>query len=598
MKKGTQSALRQFGLGLVALGVVYGIGQKVFTRFDLTHDKRYTLSEATLAQMDMAVEPLVIDVFLEGSFPGEFRKLQNETRQLLEEFKAYNPSIRYRFVDPLSDDEAMNVYKREWIYDLFRMDNPMISDQDKLEIKKSIEEIPDLDKALMETFTGAGMNPARISVNDKGKQSEAVLFPWAIVKYGDRVTKVPLLKNMMGANTAEKVNSSVQHLEYAFAQATKTVVSEKKQRIAVLKGNGQMHDLLMADFIKSVRENYYIGTFTLDSVAKSPKRSLEALQKYDLMIVAKPTEAFTEEEKQVLDQYIVRGGKSLWLVEEVAMEMDSLYNETGSTLAFPRSLNLADMFFRYGVRINPKLVKDAMATPISLATGEPGSATQYMQYPWLYAPMVYAQTEHPIVANMDAMRFDFTNSIDTLANGVKKTVLLSSSPYTMQVGTPTEISLAEVQDQPDPENYKTGTLPLAVLLEGNFTSTFHNRILPFDDAQFVGQGKNNQMIVVADGDIIRNQLDKNYRPLELGFDKWTNTLYANKEFLLNSVNYLLDDAGLLELRNKNVELPLLDPEKVYANYSLSQWITVGIPLGILALAGLAFTQIRKRRYSK
>lgn len=481
MKKGNQSALRQFGISLVALGVIYGLSQRIFTRFDLTHDKRYTLSEATLGQMDKAVEPLQIEVFLEGSFPGEFRKLQQETRQLLEEFKAYNPNVRYQFVNPLSEDEALSVYKREWIYDLFRMDNPQLTDQDKLEIKKSIEEIPDLDSALMETFSRAGMNPARLSVNDKGKQTEEVIFPWALIKYGDRITKVPLLKNMMGANTAEKVNSSVQHLEYAFAQATKTVLQEKSQRIAVLKGNGQMHDLLMADFIKSMRENYYIGTFTLDSVAVSPLRSIDALSKYDLLVVAKPTEAFSEEEKQVLDQYIVRGGKSLWLMEEVAMEMDSLYNENGATLAYPRPLNLADMFFRYGIRINPKLVKDAMATPISLATGEMGSATQYMQYPWLYSPMVYAQSEHPIVANMDAMRFEFSNSIDTLANGVKKTVLLSSSPYTKLVGTPMEISLAEVQEQPNPEEYKTGVLPLAVLLEGDFTSTYHNRILPFED---------------------------------------------------------------------------------------------------------------------
>jgi len=287
------------------------------------------------------------------------------------------------------------------------------------------------------------------------------------------------------------------------------------------------------------------------------------------------------------------------LVDQVNIEMDSLYNDAGATLAYPFDLNLNDLFFKYGVRINPTIIKDVMAAPIALATGEQGSATQYTQYPWFYSPLVYPSSANPIVSNVDALKFQFANSIDTLKNGIKKTILLQSSPYSKAVGTPVEVSLDMVTDRPEQSAFKnTGNIPIAVLLEGQFHSVYENRVLPFNEKTFKSIGKNNKMIVVSDGDIIRNQLDKNFQPLELGYDKWTNKLYGNKEFMMNCVNYLLDDNGLINIRSKAVNLPLLDKEKVYTNYTLSQVITVGLQIVILGIFGLGFTYIRRRKYAK
>jgi gliding-associated putative ABC transporter substrate-binding component GldG len=546
---------------IAVLVLLNGIGSQFFHRFDLTQDKRYTLSPTSLSILKEVKEPLIVDVFLKGQFPGEFKKLQTETQQLLEEFKAYNKNITFQFVNPLENEEERDT--------------------------------------IIQSFMERGLTPVNVTVEDKGKQTQEVVFPWAIATYNGRSVKVPLLKNLMGASTAEKVVSSVQHLEYAFANAFNTVSKNKEKKVAIIKGNGELHDLLMADFIKQVRENYYIGTFTLDSVAKKPNESLSYLKKYDLAVIAKPTEKFSDEEKLALDQFVINGGKTLWLVDQVNIEMDSLYNDAGATLAYPFDLNLNDLFFKYGVRINPTIIKDVMAAPIALATGEQGSATQYTQYPWFYSPLVYPSSTNPIVSNVDALKFQFVNSIDTLKNGIKKTVLLQSSPYSKAVGTPVEVSLNMVTDRPEQSAFKnTGNIPIAILLEGQFHSVYENRVLPFDEKTFKSIGKNNKMIVVSDGDIIRNQLDKNFQPLELGYDKWTNKLYGNKEFMMNCVNYLLDDNGLINIRSKAVNLPLLDKEKVYTNYTVSQVITVGLPIVILGIFGLAFTYIRKRKYAK
>ena len=544
---------------LAILLLINGIGSHFFYRIDLTQDHRYTLSKTSLEILKEVKEPLIIDVFLKGQFPGEFKKLQTETQQILEEFKAYNKNITFQFVNPIENEEERDT--------------------------------------IIQSFLERGLTPVNVTVEDKGKQTQEVVFPWAIATYNGRSTKVPLLKNSMGASTAEKVVSSVQHLEYAFANAFNTIAKAKEKKVAVIKGNGELHDLQMADFIKQVRENYFIGTFTLDSVAKKPNESLAYLKKYDLAIIAKPTEKFSDEEKLVLDQFVMNGGKTLWLIDQVNIEMDSLYNDSGATLAYPFDLNLNDQFFRYGFRINPTLVKDVMATPIALATGEKGSATQYTQYPWFYSPLVYPTGKNPIVSNVDALKFEFTNGIDVLKNDIKKTVLLQSSPYSKLVGTPIDINLNMVTERPEQSDFKnTGNIPLALLLEGKFTSVYKNRVLPFPEKAFQSIGKNNKMIVVSDGDIIRNQLDKNYQPLELGYDKWTNKLYGNKEFLMNCVNYLLDDNGLINIRSKEVNLPLLDKEKVYQDYSVIQWITVGLPIVILAIFGFLFTYLRKRKY--
>ena len=560
MKENKSKALKQLGIVFLAIIVINLISNFLFKRFDLTQDKRYTLSETTLNIIESVDSPLYIEVYLEGNFPPEFKRLQNETKQLLEEFTAYNSNIIFNFKNPIEKEETR--------------------------VEK------------MKEFYAKGMQPLSITVEDKGKQSQEVVFPWAQATYGDKFTKIALLKNLMGASTEQKVISSVQHLEFGFAEAINKVSKEKQKKIAVIKGNGELIEPFMADFLKTVKESYYIGPFTLDSVAKQPTQTLEALKKYDLAVIAKPTEAFTEEEKQVLDQYIMNGGKTLWLVDVISADMDSLYNETGTILAAQRELNLTDMFFKYGIRMNPLLIKDEYATPIKLATGNQGSETQMQEYTWKFAPFIYPTSTNPIVKNMEGIKFEFASPIEILKNDIKKTVLLSSSEYSKTIGTPSPISLDMVTEETTPEEYEgKGLLPVAVLMEGKFKSAYQNRILPFKDNSFQATGKENKMIMISDGDVVKNQMDKGV-PLELGFDKWTNQLYGNKEFLMNCVNYLLDDNGLINIRSKDVDLPLLNKEEVYKNYTAAQLITVGLPIVILAIFGFLFTFLRKRKYSR
>lgn len=561
MKASTKQNIKTLAITIFILIVLNILGTLFFHRFDLTKDKRYTLSPTSLGIIKQVENPLSIKIYMAGELPADFRRLQQETKQLLEEFQAYNKNIVFEFVDPLANEE----------------------------------ESDELTKSLFQK----GLTPVNITVDDKGKQSQAMVFPWAVAVYNNKEVNIPLLKNRMGASTTQKVIGSIQHLEYSIADAINKVTKNKQKKVAIIRGNGELKEIYIAKMLLQIRESYFIGPFTLDSVAKDPNGTLNALKKYDLAIISKPTEKFSDEEKEVLDQFIMNGGKTLWLIDQTAADMDSLYNDAGATLAYPRDLNLNDMFFKYGFRINPDLVKDEQGSPIKLATGEQGSATQYQDFIWKFAPQVYPTSQHPIVKNLGGIKFDFANPIDTLKNGIKKTVLLQSSQYSKTIGTPAEVNLNMVTEKTTPEEYvNKGNKSMAVLLEGEFHSAFENRVLPFKDNSFAAKGKPNKMIVVADGDLARNQLDKNLEPVELGYDQRTGNLYDNKDFIMNCINYLLDDTGLINIRSKDVELPLLDKEKVYQSYTLTQFITIGVPILILALFGLAFTFIRKRKYRK
>lgn len=561
MNTATKNSLKSVGITLVLLLVFNTMGSFFFYRFDLTKDKRYTLSPTSLHIIEKVNKPLYIKVYMQGELHAEFKRLQLETRQMLEEFQGYNSNIVFEFIDPLEDEAT------------------------------SMENIKELYRK--------GLTPINISVDNKGKQSQAMVFPWAIAVYDNKEVNIPLLKNIMGASTSDKVIGSVQHLEYSIADALNKIIQNKQKKIAIIKGNGELHEAYIAKFLLQTKESYHIGPFTLDSVAKEPVNSLEALKKYDLAIIAKPTETFSESEKQVVDQYIVNGGKMIWLIDQVVAEMDSLYSPTGNTLAFPRDLNLNDFFFKYGIRIYPDLVKDEQGSPVKLASGEQGSATQFQEFNWKFAPQVYPQSKHPIVKNLGGIKFDFANAIDTLKNGIKKTVLLQSSQYSKRIGTPTEISLNSVNEETTPADYlNKGNIPLSVLLEGNFHSMFENRVLAFNQTNFQAKGKLGKMIVISDGDVIKNQLDENLLPVELGYDQRSGNLYDNKDFLMNCVNYLLDDSGLINIRSKDLDLPLLDKEKVYENYTYIQFLTIGLPLVILSLFGILFTWVRRRKYGR
>ncbi|HET8887006.1 MAG TPA: gliding motility-associated ABC transporter substrate-binding protein GldG [Salinimicrobium sp.] len=540
---------------LVGLNI---LSYNFFERFDLTQDQRYTLSEAAKETVKDVESPVIIDVFLKGDFPPEFRRLQRETRYLLEEFEAYNPNIEFNFVNPLAEGDDANT--------------------------------------IAEQFYSLGMTPARLNVVENGKSSETIIFPWAIANFNQKTVKIPLLKNMLGASDEERINSSVQQLEYAFADAFTKLLNPKQKKIAVMRGNGELDDRYIASFIRTLQDYYRIAPFTLDSAATNPQKTLRSLKEYDLIIEAKPTIPFSENEKYVLDQYIMNGGKSLWLVENVMMETDSLFNPTGTAFALNRDLNLNDMFFKYGIRINSALVKDLYSAPIILAQGR-GEQTQFNPFPWFYSPLTASSKNHPIVNNLEAVRFEYANPIDTLKNNIKKTVLLTSSPSTKIEGTPLQISLDLVNQKPDLETFNDGEQILAVLLEGEFTSTYKNRVKPFKIENDIAEGKTTQMVVISDGDVVKNQLQQG-EPLDLGFDRYTGNTYGNKEFLLNTVNYLLDDTGLVDIRTKEINIAFLDFEKVEETRTMWQIINIVFPLILLGIFALAFNFFRKRKYIK
>mgnify|MGYP003114516358 FL=1 len=542
---------------IVAVVLINLLASFVYTRFDLTEDKRYTLSEPAVEVAQKFKTPVIVDVLLNGNIPAEFSKLKAETVQLLESFGSKNSNIKYNLVDPLADAE-----------------NPQ-------------ETVAQLQ--------GLGLQPANVTVEENGKVSNELVFPWAMVNYKDQTVKVPLLKNKLGSTAEERINNSVQQLEYAFADAFTKLSIEEKKSIAVIKGNGELDDIFIADYLTTIRDYYNIGAITLDSVATNPQNVLDQLKGFDLAIIAKPTEAFTDQEKYVMDQYMVQGGKSIWMVDQVNMEMDSIYAGGGEAIAIPRDLNLKDLFFKYGVRINPVLVNDLYFTQIVLASGE-GSDSQYNPLPWFYYPMVFSQNNHPINTNIEAVRFQFTSPMDVLENDYQKTILLQSSPLSKTDGIPRIVSLDMINQQPDRETYTNGNQPLAVLIEGSFTSMYKNRVKPLKLQNTLEEGPENKMIVISDGDVIKNQI-RNGRPLELGYDKWTNSFYGNKEFLVNSTNYLLDNTGLINIRNKKVSIPLLDVKKIAEQKTKWQLVNIGLPVVLTLLFGLFFSYYRKRKFT-
>lgn len=542
---------------IVALVAVNLLASFVYTRFDLTEDKRYTLSEPAVEVAQKFETPVIVDVLLDGNIPAEFAKLKAETIQLLESFASKNRNIKFNLVDPMEDSE-----------------NP----------QETVAQLQSL-----------GLQPANVTVEENGKVSNELVFPWAMVNFNDQTVRVPLLKNKLGSTAEERINNSVQQLEYAFADAFTKLSIEEKKSIAVIKGNGELDDIYIADYLTTIRDYYNIGAITLDSVVTNPQNVLDKLKEFDLALIAKPTEAFSDQEKYVLDQYMVQGGKSIWLIDQVAMEMDSIYAGGGEAIAIPRELNLKDLFFKYGVRINPVLVNDLYFTQIVLATGE-GNDSQYNPLPWLYYPMVFSQNNHPINTNIEAVRFQFTSPMDVLENDYQKTILLQSSPLSKTDGIPRVVSLDMINQQPDRETYANGNLPLAVLIEGSFTSMYKNRVKPIKLQNTLEEGPKNKMIVISDGDVIKNQL-RNGRPLELGYDKWTSSFYGNKEFLVNSTNYLLDNTGLINIRNKKVAIPLLDVKKIAAQKTKWQLANIGLPVVLTLLFGVFFGYYRKRKFT-
>jgi gliding-associated putative ABC transporter substrate-binding component GldG len=534
---------------IAGLILVNYISSKATLRIDLTEDKRYTLSEPAKQIIQESDDLVQIKVYLKGNFPSDFKRLQLETELFLKELKSVNKKVHFRFIDP-----------------------------------------GDLAEELMD----GGLEPSRLQIEEDGGFTEIFIFPWAVINYKGKTENVHLLKDIIADSPEEQIENSIQNLEYAFVNAIHKLNSEKSDKIAILKGNGELEDIYLADILRKLGDYYYTAPFTLENIEKNEARSLKELINYELVIIAKPTKKFSEKEKYLLDQYVMNGGKSLWLIDNVHAELDSLM-KTGEAMAFSRDLGLTDLFFNYGVRINHDLITDLYSSQITLATGNIGNNPQFDQFPWKYFPLINSKNNHPINTNIEMVHARFANSMDLLKNDVKKTVLLQSSDRSKPIGVPSIVSLNSVGEQPKINDFNNGNKPMAVLLEGKLKSAYSGRIKPFQVDSNMDRSEETKMVVISDGDLIANEIYQG-QPLELGLEKITNQKFGNKEFVVNTVNYLLDDTGLMDIRSKKIKIDYLDRNKSYVQAGKWQLINILFPIILLSVFGFLFHFLRKKKY--
>ena len=566
-----------FLVTVVIVVLVNVIGSFVFTRFDLTSEKRYTLSPTTKEILNGLNDYVYFKVYLEGDFPAGFKKLRRETKEMLDEFRAYSKYIDYEFINPSESNDVAEI--REIRNQLYR----------------------------------AGLNPTNVSVrNSDGSSQELVIWPGALVSYRNNTEiAIDLLENQLGQSSADALNASMQNLEFRLIDAVKKVTRMMKPNIAFIEGHGELGEQEVYDIAQSLAQNYNVGRVQIDGKidalihrTQNEEKDVKAFPSYDAIIIAKPTEPFDEKDKFLIDQYIMHGGKVLWLVEPVYATMDSLQSQE-STIGLEQDLNLDDMLFKYGVRLNRDLLLDLTCAALPVRTGQMAGQAQLEFFRWFYFPLLQAASDHPMVRHMNAIKADFVSSMDatTSANGIEQIPLLKTSDYTKVSGAPVFITLAMLRQAPDRRMFSSKGKNVAYLLKGTFPSLYANRIpqeIVDDQAtDFMEESKPTAMIVVADGDIIRNQIDiKRKTPLPLGYDQYTQNTYANKEFIENAISYLVDGEGLIDIRSRELKVRLLDVTKVNQERGKWQVINTLVPIALIIALGFVMAFIRKKKYSK
>ena len=556
-------ALIQFALFCGIVLFVNILANTFYTHLDLTEEKRFTLTRPTREMLQGLKDRIYIQVLLEGEFPAGFKRLQTASREMLDEFRSESGYIDYHFENPGEG---------------------------------SIEEVNDRRKALAEQ----GIMPMNLRVAEQGQSSQKIIYPVAIVRYGSRQIPVKLLENESPTLNPELViNNSVTLLEYKFANAIKKILAPERPSILFTKGHGELDELQTADLDRSLRQFYNTDRIALDSVVQLKPADCA------LLVVAKPRAGFSEQEKFKIDQYVMQGGRVLWLIDRLNAELDSLRPRFVPS-DYP--LNLEDMLFKYGARIQPDLVVDLECTKILLRTGAAGNASQLDVFDWYYHPAVQPTGRHPIVKNLDRVEFKFCSSIDTIRTKtpVKKTVLLTSSKYSRLQFSPIELTFEILRQEPDPTKFNKGTQSVGVLLEGTFPSNYENRVseqmlagLRQLGVEFKPVSEPTRMLVISDGDVaanvVRNPATEDWLPL--GLNRADQTTYANKELMLNAVEYLIDPTGVIEARTKEVKLRLLDMVKAREEQTLWRAVNIAAPLAFLGLFGWFFNWRRKKRYA-
>ncbi|MCX8523758.1 gliding motility-associated ABC transporter substrate-binding protein GldG [Chryseobacterium formosus] len=525
-------------------------------RLDLTKEKRYTLSDSTIKVLESVKKPLTVDVYLEGDFPASFKQLQSETKFMLEEFRKINPKIDFKFIDPMKT------------------------------------------KMSQDTLMAMGMQPSVLPDFKDGKVTQIYLFPYAVVKYNGGGISIPLVVQQSNINADEQLRKSIENLEYNLVSNIKAVATNKRKKVGILVNQDELSPTEFESFMRLATESYDAGPIVPKNNVEITQADLPLLKQMSALVIAKPRKAFTDKEKVILDQYIMNGGKTLWMIDAVNAEMDTL-TKSKKVMPFPVDINMTDFFFNYGLRINPALVKDVKKYALlKLVTGEVGGNAQYTSLPWPYFPLGIAEHDHPITKNINPVKFEFPTSIDTLGGRKFKTnVLFESSERTLLKQVPNYVELKEIASVDSLGQMERPSTPkiFAVALEGKFNSAYASRIERKSYPGFKASSPENKMIVIADGDVGRNKVIKG-QALPLGVDMLTEEQFGNEQFLRNALDYLLDDSNLMELRNRNIEERLLDRKRITDERTNWQYLNLLLPLAIIGLLGGLFFWLRKKKF--
>ena len=536
------------------------IGSFVFHRFDLTSQKRYTLSSQS-KQIAKKLKGLAFfKVYLDGKLPAGFIRLRDETKEMLDEFKAYaGDKIQYEFINPSAnpDQQARDAFYKQ--------------------------------------LTKQGLQPISLDVRSSSGTSEQIIFPGAILSYRGRNIAFSILKQQDNVSPQTALNNSIGSLEYDIDNAIQKLSIALKPKVAYIEGQGELDSLYTAGATAALEEYYDIRRVRIN-------HRLNSLKDYDAIIIAKPDSAFDEKDKFIIDQFIMNGGKALWLIDPVYTPMDSLMRNS-LTIGFPAHLNLEDQLFNYGVRLNTNLIMDFQCSEIPLNRSFKGEAPRYQMFPWYFTPLMAPRSNNPIVKNLNLIEFNLASTLDTVgAQGIKKTILLTTSRETKLLNTPARVSLGFAQLPPDEQQFHQSYQPVAVLLQGKFTSLYKNRLPPqLDTSKAIGfkqQGVKTSMIVVSDGDVIRNGVRADGKALPLGYDMYAQQQFGNKDFIVNCMNYLCGDSALLIVRTKQLKLRLLDERKAHLFGIEWQVINMTIPILIIIALGLILAWVRKVKYAK
>jgi ABC-2 type transport system permease protein len=541
--------------GIVLIVLINLLSSLYFHRFDLTEEKRYSIKEPTKEILKKLDDNVFIEIYLEGELNAEFRRFQKAIRETVEEFRIYSGNkIQYTFTDPslALNQKARNEYIAE--------------------------------------LASKGVKPTNVIANSNGQKSEKLIFPGAVISYGSAETGLTLLKGNKAGTPAEEINQSIEGIEFELANAIHKLTTEDRKTIGIVTNHGEPDALKLVAFTNAASEVYEVKPVDLTSPLQQP---------LDVLVFTKPTRGFTAIEKYNLDQYIMSGGKVLFLLDKLEASMDSA--SQNNYFAFPYNLDLDDQLFKYGLRINLDLIQDRNSGLYPVITGQTGGKPKIQLMNWPYFPLLNRYADHPITRNLDAVVTRFVSSVDTIKTaGIKKTPLIFTSQYSRTVNAPVSVNINEIRKNLSSENFTQSFIPVSYLLEGKFTSLYKNRFLPEGTSakDFKEESVPTKIIVVADGDLALNEVNpRTQQPQALGFDPFTNYTFANQDLLLNMLAYLIDEGGLIHTRNKEVKIRPLDKEKIVSEKVMWQIINLVLPLIVLIAYGIVRVYLRKRKFA-